>query len=92
MTKEQLFVFLTCKVKEKYSPPIAPQMSSILQDDLGMDSIEILELVCEIEREFDIHIKEMSGLYYFGDLVDEVYFLISEGRCDNFSIPILVRQ
>lgn len=41
-------------------------------ESLGIDSLDMVELVCEIENRFDIELGEAEGLDTVGKLVDYV--------------------
>ena len=41
-------------------------------ESLGVDSLDMVELVCEIENRFDIELGEAEGLETMGDLVEYV--------------------
>ncbi len=45
-----------------------------LVNDLGADSLDLLQIAMEVEREFDIEIPEdqMEALYRVGDAVDYI--------------------
>lgn len=47
-----------------------PTEKDSFKDDLGLDSIELIELIMEIENEFDVRIDDgqISGLKTVGDL------------------------
>lgn len=53
--------------------------SSILTDDLGLDSLEIIEIVMELEKEFNITIPddEVENLLTVGHMVNKVDELTS---------------
>ena len=41
-------------------------------ESLGIDSLDMVELVCEIENRFDIELGEAEGLDTVGKLVDYI--------------------
>ena len=41
-------------------------------ESLGIDSLDMIELVCEIENRFDIELGEAEGLDTVGKLVDYI--------------------
>jgi len=41
-------------------------------ESLGVDSLDMVELVCEIENRFDIELGEAEGLDTVGKLVDYI--------------------
>lgn len=55
---------------------------SKLQEDLGIDSLDAIELVMYIEEEFDIEIEEAQfiKLTTFQDLLDYVWDLINANQ------------
>ena len=52
--------------------PEKVKLDSTLTDDLAADSLDLVELVMNIEEEFDIHIpdEEAENISSVGDLVD----------------------
>ena len=44
--------------KLTYEPNDDVQMDKLLRDDLGLDSIDCVEIVMELEKEFDISIPD----------------------------------
>lgn len=48
--------------------------NTIILRDLGVDSLEMIELVCAVEDEFDIEIadKKIKSLVTIGDLIDYI--------------------
>ena len=44
--------------KLTYKPNDDVQMDKLLRDDLGLDSIDCVEIVIELEKEFDISIPD----------------------------------
>lgn len=55
---------------------------SHLSDDLGADSLDIVELILEFEREFDINIPEdqAEGIKTVGDIVTYLDTNLSEEK------------
>lgn len=47
---------------------------TVILRDLGVDSLEMVELVCAVEDEFDIEIadKKIKSLITIGDLIDYI--------------------
>jgi acyl carrier protein len=47
---------------------------TVILRDLGVDSLEMVELVCAVEDEFDIEIadKKIKTLVTIGDLIDYI--------------------
>ena len=48
--------------------------NTVILCDLGVDSLEMIELVCAVEEEFDIEIadKKIKSLVTIGDLIDYI--------------------
>jgi acyl carrier protein len=61
--------------------PIRPTLSSDLVTDLGFDSLQVLELIAELEDRFDISIplNEVPATRTVGHVVAQVTALV-EGR------------
>ena len=47
-------------------------IQEILNENLDIDSLDMVELVCEIENRFDIELGEAEGLDTVGKLVDYI--------------------
>ncbi len=48
--------------------------NTVILRDLGVDSLDMVELVCAVEDEFDIQIadKKIKSLVTIGDLIDYI--------------------
>lgn len=48
--------------------------NTVILRDLGVDSLDMVELVCAVEDEFDIEIadKKIKSLITIGDLIDYI--------------------
>lgn len=46
--------------------------------DLGIDSLDLVELVMQLEEEFDITIEESESLQTVGDVVNYIGTLVKE--------------
>jgi acyl carrier protein len=62
--------------------PIDPTASSELMADLGFDSLQVLELVGEIEDRFNIAVplNSLTHIRTVGQIAAEVQQLVSAGR------------
>lgn len=58
-------------VRAKCLPGCEVQVDSSLEDDLGFDSLDVVECVIDVERAFGIHIKDEDAIDVWtpGDLV-----------------------
>ncbi|HZR22617.1 MAG TPA: acyl carrier protein [Vicinamibacterales bacterium] len=58
--------------------PIAPTMSSELVSDLGFDSLQVLEVIAELEDKFDISIplNDVPATRTVGQVVAQVATLL----------------
>ena len=58
--------------------PIAPTLESDLVTDLGFDSLQVLEVIAELEDRFDISIplNDMPGTRTVGQVVTQVAALV----------------
>lgn len=73
MTKEELFN----KVKDIIADQTGEdadkiQMTTDIKNDLDADSLDVFEVMNEIEDQFDVKIEVEEGLNTVGDLVDFV--------------------
>lgn len=70
-TRERLITILTAPTQMSLQLPVSDlNDDASLIDDLGLDSIQLLEWSIAIEREFDIQMtKSVSFFDRFGDLV-----------------------
>ena len=68
-------------LKQVSRRPIRPTLSSDLVTDLGFDSLQVLELIAELEDRFDISIplNEVPATRTVGHVVAQVTALV-EGR------------
>lgn len=68
---EKVSAIITDKMCEK---PENVKSEANLKDDLGMDSLDVIELVMEVEKEFKISISdnEYDGITTVGSVVDLV--------------------
>lgn len=68
---EKVSAIITDKMCEK---PENVKSEANLKDDLGMDSLDVVELVMEVEKEFKISISdnEYDGITTVGSVVDLV--------------------
>jgi acyl carrier protein len=60
--------------------PIEPSLSSELVTDLGFDSLQVLELIAELEDKFDISIplNDVSTIRTVGQVVTHVAALVGD--------------
>ena len=72
-------ILLAKKVEEK---DITLTPESALVADLGLESVQIIEFLCEVEDHFDIVIGEdsLADVVTVSDLADLVYHLIREKK------------
>lgn len=65
--------------------------NTILSDDLGLDSLDQLELLMETERKFNISISDelVDSVKTFGNCVDLIYFLVNKTEIPVFVLPKL---
>ena len=51
------------------------QMETVLKDDLNLDSLDMIEVVYEVEDSFDVQIPEerMGELRTFGEVIDGLH-------------------
>jgi acyl carrier protein len=81
MTKEQIFTDvqeIICDYMAVFVEEVTYDAN--LQEDLGMDSLEIIHVVGQIEEKFDIRIDDdkIFGLNMVGDYVEEIFT-----QCNN---------
>ena len=60
MTKEQIFnkVCEILKNESLVEPDVEIRMATLMTDSLGMDSLDLLDLSMEVEREFGVKIPD----------------------------------
>ena len=60
--------------------PIEPALTSDLVADLGLDSLQVLEVIAELEDRFDISIRvdDMPSMRSVADVVEHVARLVEE--------------
>jgi len=73
MTIEEIFKTMQDLVAEQFAiEPAAVTMETSLEEDLGADSVDVVELVMAMEEEFDvgeIQEEELAGMKTVGDAV-----------------------
>lgn len=72
MTKEQILVDVQAAVAEKLGKDLAEiTLEKSFKDDLGADSLEVMEMVMDLEDKFDITIEDEDAekLNTVGDVV-----------------------
>lgn len=77
-TKEEITKIVTDILVDKLG--VSEQevtLEANMQDDLGMDSIDAVELIMEFEREFNIRIDECDA-EEISNVNDIIYFLIGQ--------------
>lgn len=76
MTNEEIFNTMQDLVAEQFAiEPEEVSMESSFEEDLGADSVDLVELVMAMEEEFDMgeaNEDELAGLKTVGDAVNFV--------------------
>jgi acyl carrier protein len=74
MNKDQVKQMVTRMLYDKYEITL-PKDESHLKDDLGLDSLDVLELAMDIEKETKISFddSDIEGISTVGSLVDFVF-------------------
>lgn len=76
MTAEEIFDKVREIIAEEFSVDAESiSMNSLLEDDLGADSIDLVELAVALEEEFDLAETEeevLSEIKSVGDVVDYI--------------------
>jgi len=90
-----LMIFLGCRMPQSASTieqgvldvlktisrrPVEPTLASDLVADLGFDSLQVLEVIAELEERFDISIplNELPATRTVGQVVSQVAALVAE--------------
>ena len=77
MTNEEIFNTMQDLVAEQFAiEPEEVSMESSFEEDLGADSVDLVELVMAMEEEFDvgeIDEEDLTGLKTVGDCVRYLY-------------------
>ena len=73
MSNEEIFKTMQDLVAEQFArEPIEIAMETSFEEDLGADSVDLVELIMAMEEEFDvgeIQEEELTGLKTVGDAV-----------------------
>jgi acyl carrier protein len=73
MTIEEIFKTMQDLVAEQFAvEPASVTMETSLEEDLGADSVDVVELVMAMEEEFDVgevQEDELTGMKTVGDAV-----------------------
>lgn len=76
MTNEEIFNTMQDLVAEQFAiEPEEVSMESSFEEDLGADSVDLVELVMAMEEEFEIgqtQEEDLSGLKTVGDAVNYI--------------------
>ena len=76
MTNEEIFNTMQDLVAEQFAiEPEEVSMESSFEEDLGADSVDLVELVLAMEEEFEIgetQEEDLSGLKTVGDAVNYI--------------------
>lgn len=82
MTMEEIFSTMQDLIAEQFAIDVDEiSMESSFVDDLGADSVDLVELVMAMEEEFDIgeiDEEDLSDLKTVGDCVRYLYNKVSE--------------
>lgn len=73
MTKDQIFDRITYLIREQlHKPDLAITQTTSLHDDLGVDSIALMEFVISMEDEFNLEIpdEDVEDLECMGDMLN----------------------
>ena len=73
MTKDQIFDRITYLIREQlHKPDLVITQTTSLHDDLGVDSIALMEFVISMEDEFNLEIpdEDVADLECMGDLLN----------------------
>jgi len=63
MIQNTIFEYLAKAVKERYGRDVDIQMEHHLEDDLGLDSLDRIELWMDVEEEFGLDLPESDVRY-----------------------------
>ncbi|MGT2960800.1 acyl carrier protein [Streptococcus caballi] len=73
MTKDQIFDRITYLIREQlHKPDLVITQTTSLHDDLGVDSIALMEFVISMEDEFNLEIpdEDVEDLECMGDMLN----------------------
>ena len=73
MTNEEIFVRISNLIKEQlHNEKIEVTMKTNIQEDLGIDSIALMEFIITLEDEFNLNIpdEDVEDIQTMGELVD----------------------
>jgi acyl carrier protein len=74
MEREQIIETLNTILCEKLSPRVEIELTSLIKEDLGADSLDEIELLMAVEDEYDIEITDEEGQKML-KVIDVVDFL-----------------
>ena len=73
MSVDEIFQTMRDLVSEQFAmEPAEVTMDTSFEEDLGADSVDLVELVMAMEEEFDMGEAELAGLKTVGDAVNFV--------------------
>jgi len=74
MTMDEIFKTMQDLIAEQFAIDTDEiGMDSSFVDDLGADSVDLVELVMAMEEEFDVGEEDLTGLKTVGDCVRYLY-------------------
>ena len=76
MTKEAIFERIVIIIKEQlHKPELDNKPSTTLQDDLGVDSISLMEFIISLEDEFglDIPDEDVEDMMTMEEIMEYLY-------------------
>lgn len=76
MTKEAIFERIVIIIKEQlHKPELDIKSSTTLQDDLGVDSISLMEFIISLEDEFglDIPDEDVEDMITMEEIMEYLY-------------------
>lgn len=77
-SKDDVFQSLIKIYQKNWQSDFVLEENQILRDDVGLDSLDTIELAIEIEKEFNISIpdQELEDWYTVEDVLETIYKLI----------------
>lgn len=74
MAKEEIFDKLKELVVDQLGVDDEVTTEATIQEDLGADSLDLVDLVMAVEEEFDVKIadEDLEGIKTVGDIVDYI--------------------
>lgn len=92
MTNEEIFDRISNLIKEQlHNEKIEVTVKTNIQEDLGIDSIALMEFIITLEDEFNLNIpdEDVEDIQTMGELVDYLSRRLKSSQINNTNMLIM---